>query len=104
MVPLLDHRTLLEDWHPEEGFGTEGSEGPQSIDLDRRRGLFGCGPIRHAIGQCTSTRFQQRSGGISAVVLTFQTAVPFLADASCLAAPAPAFVAIALANAEDEAL
>ena len=48
--------------------------------------------------------FSKRSGGISAVVLTFQTAVPFLADASCLAAPAPAFVAIALANAEDEAL
>ena len=104
MVPLLDHHTLLEDWHPEEGFGTEGSEERQSIDLDRRRGLFEYGPIHHAIGRCTSTQFQQRSGGISVVVLTFQTAVAFLADASCLAAPAPAFVAITLANAEDEAL
>jgi hypothetical protein len=37
-------------------------------------------------------------------VFTFQTAVAFLADASCLAAPAPAFVAIGPTKAEDEAL
>lgn len=37
-------------------------------------------------------------------VLTFQTAVAFLADASCLAAPAPAFVAMGPTKAENEAL
>ena len=85
----------LGDWRLAGGYDTEDSEGYQSIDQGQQREPSVSAPILRGIGEYISnSRISEGLAQRPICLWTFQTAVAVLADCTCLAAPAPALVAI----------